>query len=70
MTAMTYAARPAPMARPMRRLSDEEIVALAAAVLGDPRAWAVSDAADLGADQWRDASRRIMRLLRDALATV
>jgi hypothetical protein len=50
------------------RLSDEEVVSLAAHLLGDPRAWAAAGLAPGPAA--REAASRALRLLEDAIATV
>lgn len=65
---MTQRAEPARTVAPPRpRLSDEEAISLAAALLRDPRAWA---AAGLAAAPSREAAARVLRLLEEALATV
>lgn len=53
-----------------QRLCDEQVVQLAAAILRDPRAWAATGNGTLDPAVARDAARRAIGLLREALETV
>lgn len=59
-----------PILQPARRLSDGEVVAIVGQVFCDPRAWDAADLGDICAVQRKDAIKRALRLLREALETV
>jgi hypothetical protein len=62
--------QPTPRAPSMARMSDAEVVRIAAHVLRDPRAWAAAGALDPYGLAGRQARARALALLAETLETV